>query len=229
MTMIQTRPSTAEERDNLRSTGTQRMKVLAVGAQKGGVGKSTSSLYLATRAAERLGGTPAEPAVGILDRDESKNLSRLLKRHPGLLGPGVVLLEGEELPAASSGLRLVVIDTPPGVSAVESLRAAHLLVVPVLPEEQGVLNLVEYLKNIEAQRITLSPNIRLLALLPTMVQRRLTLHRLLLEQIDIIGAAHKPRLPVLPPVPRRSKIAEYDLSAPEYDAASEELFTHAFL
>lgn len=205
------------------------MKVLAVGAQKGGVGKSTSSLYLATRAAERLGGTTEEPVVGILDRDESKNLSRLLKRHPGLLGPGVVLLEGEELPPASSGLRLVVIDTPPGVSAVESLRAAHLLVVPVLPEEQGVLNLVEYLKNIEAQRITLSPNIRLLALLPTMVQRRLTLHRLLLEQIEIIGAAHKPTLPVLPPVPRRSKIAEYDLSTPEYDAAAEELFTHAFL
>ena len=229
MTLIQTRRPPTEERHNPSTIGIQKMKVLAVGAQKGGVGKSTSSLYLATRAAERLGGTTKDPVVGILDRDESKNLSRLLGRHPGLLGPGVVLLEGEELPPTSSGLRLVVIDTPPGVSAVESLRAAHLLVVPVLPEEQGVLNLVEYLKNIEAQRITLSPNIRLLALLPTMVQRRLTLHRLLLEQIDIIGAAHKPTLPVLPPVPRRSKIAEYDLSMPEYDAAAEELFKHAFL
>ncbi len=36
---------------------TRRMKVLAVGSQKGGAAKSTTSLYLATRFAEYLGGT----------------------------------------------------------------------------------------------------------------------------------------------------------------------------
>ena len=63
------------------------------------------------------------------------------------------LLEGTEVPAAAEGHRLVLIDTPPGLSAIDSLREADLLVVPVLPEEQGVANLVRYLRLIEGQRI----------------------------------------------------------------------------
>ncbi len=202
------------------------MKVLAVGSQKGGVSKSTSALYLATRAAEHLGGTAARPTVALLDRDESKNLTELVALRPDLLRPGVVLLKGEALPQVEEGYQFVVIDTPPGLSAIQSLQEAHLVLVPVHPEDQGVANLVKYLRNIEAQRITVSPAMRLVALLPAMVERTV-LHRQRLEDIAHLARRHRPPLAVLTPVPRRARIASYDLDAPEYDLPAKELFTHA--
>jgi cellulose biosynthesis protein BcsQ len=204
------------------------MKVLAIGSQKGGVSKSTSALYLATRAAEYFGGTAERPAVGILDRDESKNLTELVHLHPDLLRPGVVLLEGNDRLYSDRGLKLVIIDTPPGLSAIQSLKESHLVLVPVHPEDQGVANLVKYLRNIEAQRVTVSPSMRLVALLPAMVERTV-LHRERLEDIRQIAARHRPPLLVLPPVPRRARIATFDLNAPDYDAPAKELFAHAFI
>jgi cellulose biosynthesis protein BcsQ len=204
------------------------MKVLAVGAAKGGVSKSTTTLYLATRAAALSGGSAARPTVGIIDRDESKNLTELLHLRPELLRPGVCLLPGETLPPGDTSLQLVVIDTPPGLSAIQSLREAHLVLVPVHPEDQGVANLVRYLRSIEAQRLTVSPGMRLVALLPAMVERTV-LHRERLTDIHTIASRHVPPLPVLPPVPRRARIAAYDLDAPEYDAPAQELFAHGLL
>lgn len=204
------------------------MKVLAVGSQKGGVGKSTATLYTATRAAQRLGSTAARPCVAIIDRDESKNLTELLRLRPELLRPGVVLLDGEELPAARAGFQLVVLDTPPGLSAIQSLKESDLVLVPVHPEDQGVANLVKYLRSIEGQRLTVSPSLRLLALLPSMVERTV-LQRERLEDIRRIAARSRPPLLVLPPVPRRARIAAFDLDAPDYDAPTEEIFAHAHI
>lgn len=202
------------------------MKVLAVGSQKGGVGKSTSTLYVATRAAEQLGSTERRPLVAVVDRDESKNLTELVRLRPELLRPGVVLLEGEALPAPNAGFGLVLIDTPPGLSAIQSLKEADLVLIPVHPEDQGVANLVKYLRSIEGQRLTVSPGLRLLALLPSMVERTV-LQRERLEDIRRIAARHRPPLLVLPSVPRRARIAAFDLAAPEYDAPTQEIFAHA--
>jgi cellulose biosynthesis protein BcsQ len=204
------------------------MKVLAVGSQKGGVSKSTTALYLATHAAAISGGTARKPTVGILDRDESKNLTELLRLRPELLREGVVLLKGDALPAAAVGLQLVVIDTPPGLSAIQSLRESHLVLVPVHPEDQGVVNLVKYLRGIEAQRLTVSPGMRLVALLPAMVERTV-LHRQRLADIKEIAAQYRPPLTVLSPVPRRARIALYDLNAPEYAVPARELFDHGLI
>jgi cellulose biosynthesis protein BcsQ len=203
------------------------MRVLAIGAQKGGCGKTTSSLYLATRAAERLGGTRDNPAVALIDRDESKNLSILLREYPELVRPGVVFLAGEDLPPESTGIPLIIIDTPPGLSAIKSLREAHYILVPVLPELQGVLNLTRYLQNIEAQRLAVSPSMRLLALLPARVQPRALSDRQRLADIAAIAAQQRPPLVVLSPVPQREAIKRYDLDTPEYDAPARELFHHA--
>ncbi|MDP9380538.1 MAG: ParA family protein [Chloroflexota bacterium] len=207
--------------------GMRRMKVLAVGSQKGGAAKSTTSLYLATRFAEYMGGTQECPIVGLLDRDgTSKNLSEMLRLHPEMVRPGVTILDGEDLPEQSSGLRLVVIDTPPGLAAIDSLRSADLLVVPVIPSEQGVVNLVQYLRNIKGQRVSVSPHMRLLALLPSAV-RNTRLHREVLDAIKDIAGSYDPPLPVLPPIPQRTAIEEWNLDAREYDAAAKELFEYA--
>jgi cellulose biosynthesis protein BcsQ len=203
------------------------MKVLAVGAQKGGVGKTTSSLYLAARAAEVLGGDAHRPVVGLLDRDETKGLSELLALRPELLPTGVLLLEGEALPVRPSDLQLVIIDTPPGYTAISSLREADLIVVPVLPEDIGIANLIKYLQGIENNRVLISPQMRLVALLPTLVDLRTSLHRRRLAEVLQIAAEHRPPLAVLTAVPRRTRIAAYDLRATDYDTPAQELFAHA--
>ncbi len=201
------------------------MRVLAVGSAKGGVSKTTSALYLAVRAATALGAREGDRAVAIVDRDESRNLTRLLAMRPELRWPGVDLVDGADLPRA---YQLVVIDTPPGLSAIPSLKEADGVLVPVLPEDQGVTNLLLYLRDIDNQRITVSPRLQLLALLPAMVQRTV-LHRERIEDIKDIAAAHRPPLLVLPPVPWRARISNFDLAAPEYDAPAQELFDHAKL
>ncbi|HEY8741970.1 MAG TPA: ParA family protein, partial [Chloroflexota bacterium] len=142
-----------------------------MGSQKGGVGKSTATLYVATRAAAYLGSTGTRPLVAMVDRDESKNLTELVRLRPELVRPGVVLLEGEDLPSQEAGFALLLIDTPPGLSAIQSLQEADLVLVPVHPEDQGVANLIKYLRSIEGQRLTVSPSLRLLALLPSMLER----------------------------------------------------------
>ena len=200
--------------------------ILAVAAGKGGVGKTTSALYIAAQAARLLGGTKDEPAVGIIDRDESRNLTKRLQLEPDLLRAGVVALPGEELPPDDCDLDLVVLDTPPGHLSLDSLRQAQLVVVPVLPETNGVITLTEYLDNLELHRITVSPDMRLVALLPTMMMRTLT-HAQRLEDIRAIAAHHRPPLTMLTPVPRRTRIEGLDLDAPEYEAPAKELFAHA--
>jgi cellulose biosynthesis protein BcsQ len=200
------------------------MRVLAVGAQKGGVGKTTTSLYLSARAARLLASTDERPLVALLDRDESKNLTMLLRMQPELLQPGIVLLDGEALPPVSAGFQLVIIDTPPGVSAMASLQQADLVLVPVQPEPQGIANLQLYLRNIDRYRRRVSPNLRLLALLPSMLKRT-TLQRNGLAAIEEIAISYNPPLIVLPAVPERARIASYDLGAPEFDPVAEEVFT----
>jgi cellulose biosynthesis protein BcsQ len=202
------------------------MKVLAVGSAKGGVGKSTTVLYLATRAAEALGGTRENPAVCILDRDESKNLTRLLARLPDRVRPGVVVVPGDELPPESAGLPLCIIDTPPGLSAVRSLREAQLIVAPVRTELQSIINMAEYLRMLETQRLVVSPGMRLLALLPTMVQRRVS-DRQRLADIRAIATHQHPPLLVLPPVADREDVKLYRLDSPEYDAIAKEVLARA--
>lgn len=202
------------------------MRVLAVGAQKGGVGKTTSAIYLAARAAELFGGTADRVVVGLIDRDESQNLTTLFRMRPEILPPGVVLFKGPELPR-DIGLEMVIIDTPPGLSAIDSLKEANLVVIPVLPEEQGVNNFAVYLRNIDRYSLMTNPTMRLVAALPTMVEARSSMHKALLPVVERVAQEHQPPLAMLPAVPRRSQIRDVDLRAPFYDEPAKELWSHA--
>jgi len=213
-------PAILVSHDGVGSVG---MQVLAVGSQKGGVGKTTSTLYLAAHAAAWYAARGLAGAVAIIDRDETQNLRTQVARRPGLLAPGVDLLDGTDLPAADAGYRLVLIDTPPGNTAIGSLHQAHLVLVPVHPSEAGLANLQTYLRHIEAQRLVLAPRLRLLALLPTMVERTV-LQRDMLKVIEHIAGDHEPPLRMLSSVPRRAAIADFNYRSPEYRKVAEEVF-----
>src|SRR5207248_1915380 len=185
-----------------------------------------SSLYFATRLAEALGGTRGQPVVGLVDRDENRNLSLLLKAEPELLRPGVALLNGVPSGRAAGNLRVVIVDTPPGHTAIKALREAQLIVVPVIPSGQSVLALGEYLRNLEHHRVVGHAGLRLLALLPTMV-RNTTAHRQRLADLQAIAVAQRPPLLILPAIAQRTRIEEHDLDAPEYDVPAQEVLTHA--
>lgn len=201
------------------------MRVLAIGSAKGGVGKSTSTIYLAARAAEHLGSTAERPLVAMLDRDESKHLTKLHTMRPDLHRTGVALIPGETLPNPSDDYVLVIIDTPPGLSALPSLREADLVLVPCQPTDMGVNSLVEYLDSIEEQRLIVSPGMRLIALLPTMVKNT-RLHTTRLQDIRAIATHQRPPLLVLPPIPDHVAVALPNLDSHEYDAVAKELFGH---
>ena len=84
------------------------MKIMAIGAEKGGVGKSTTTLYLAARAAERLGSNAAHPTVAIVDRDRDQHLSGLWRRRSDVRRDSIILMPDTALPRPESGIELVV-------------------------------------------------------------------------------------------------------------------------
>jgi cellulose biosynthesis protein BcsQ len=202
------------------------LNVLAVSAQKGGVGKTTTVLYAANHIARLLGG--AVPVVGIIDRDETRNLSKLVAAGLTALEPGVVLLPDYHVPREHPSLRLVILDTPPGYMAIRSLEEANLVAIPALPENNGIVNLVDYLKLLDDAKISVNPRMRLVAVLPTMVMHN-GLHAERLSDIRAIAGRQRPPLLVLDPIPRRAAIMRYDMDSPEYAAVAAALVAHGGL
>lgn len=110
------------------------MKVFAVVNQKGGIGKTTGAMSLAT-GLEADGYGP----VAIVDVDPQKSADKLLTRRPEET-PGFLSCLHEELPALvrklkASGFNAVVIDTPPNVDAAPqaALEVADYALIPMMP------------------------------------------------------------------------------------------------
>ena len=201
------------------------MNVLAIAAQKGGVGKTTTTIYTANYAAQMLEATSERPLIGIIDREETGNLTKLVQIGEVRLAPGVELLPGYDVPHNHPTLRLVVVDTPPGYMAIKSLEEANLVTIPAIPESNGIVNLIDYLKLLDDAKVSVNPRMRLVAVLPTMVMNN-GLHRQRLEEIKAIAGRRQPPLVVLDAIPRRINIARYELSS-EYAAATREMIRHA--
>ncbi|UQN10666.1 ParA family protein [Deinococcus sp. QL22] len=129
------------------------MKTIAILSLKGGVGKTTTSLYLATVAAQ------AGQAVTIVDADSEHSAHRWAA-HAQL---PFEVIQGEpdrlarQVKAAQAGGRTVIIDTPPN-SRELLLRAgglADIALVPVAPTGLEVDRLrptLELLADLQAQR-----------------------------------------------------------------------------
>lgn len=213
--------------DGRRTEDTRRaMKVVAIGSEKGGVGKSTTTLYLAAWSAAKLGRRDGRPRVAIVDRDHSRWLShqwRLLAYKD--IGD-ILLLPDTRLPAAGSGIDLVLIDTPPGADALRSLEEADAIIVPTPPNDWGVDALATYLRTVDTSTTTTGSRTRIVAVLPTFVESRRRTHKQRLSEIEAIAARHRPPLMILPYVRRLAEVEEKDLRSTEYDAAAKELSRH---
>jgi len=206
---------------------------IAVSAWKGGVGKSTTSIYLAAL----LAGHGDGARVALVDRDASRNLTAMVEQRPDLrdelVARGVDLIAGEDLPPGRAAFRYIVIDTPPGDGAIASLRDATLVVLPVKPEDQSIGNFVKHLEQLDDARLAVSPHMRLLAALPTMVWRTgrslVRQHQDHLDNIAVIAARRRPPLPVLPYIPLSTRVMNFDLDAPEYRPVAKEILRHVAL
>jgi chromosome partitioning protein len=113
-------------------------KVIAILNQKGGVGKTTLAVHLATALARK------KRAVILLDADpQGSALDWAAARHGDPLFPVVGLPKSsihKELPALAASYELVIIDGPPRVYDVarSAIMAADLVLVPVQPSPYDV-------------------------------------------------------------------------------------------
>lgn len=108
-------------------------KIVAILAEKGGVGKTTLALTLAVAATE------AGRKTAVLDLDPQATAAKWTDRREAEL-PWVVTTPASRLDAAigtatKEGVDFIVIDTPPhaGADAVEAARRSDLVLIPVEP------------------------------------------------------------------------------------------------
>ncbi len=110
------------------------MLIVAVASQKGGSGKTTLAGHLAVEA-EKSGAGP----VALIDTDPQGSLSQWwnarVEKSPAFAKAGVSELESALQRLKQSGIRMVVIDTPPAVTDTIShiISYADLVVVPTRP------------------------------------------------------------------------------------------------
>lgn len=97
---------------------------------------------------------------------------------PPFDGPGQFALR-DALTEVAADYDLVLLDCPPHVMlcAWSALVAADAVVVPAQLEDFGVQGVSAVLDAIDECRATVNPGLRLLGILPTMFDRRLTIHQ----------------------------------------------------
>lgn len=112
------------------------MKIIAIAAQKGGVGKTTLTRALSVEASKTA-------RVAVIDTDPQGSLSRWFNERkaetPHFLACDIAHLR-KQLNAVGYGLDYVFIDTPPTSSAIVAsvIRCADLVIVPTLPTQDDL-------------------------------------------------------------------------------------------
>lgn len=109
------------------------LQVVAIIAEKGGVGKTTLALTLAVAAVE------SGRKVAVLDVDTQATAANWTDRReaefPWVVATPAARLDAALTAAKVQGVDFIVIDTPPhaGADGVEAVRRANLVLVPVEP------------------------------------------------------------------------------------------------
>jgi chromosome partitioning protein len=127
------------------------MKTIVLASRKGGAGKTTLAVHLATEA-DRAGAGP----VAIIDADPMEGMSawfadRKLDGGPQLMDVTKVGLKAGLQAAERGGVSLVFIDTPPaatdGIQAI--ISACDLAIIPVVPSPNDLRAIGETLELVE--------------------------------------------------------------------------------
>lgn len=211
------------------------MKTISVLCQKGGVGKSASTLALAA------GFHDDGKRVLILDMDKQSNMSfacGCMNQKPSLrdvikgradirdaivsspvgdIVPSDVFLSDEDLVSPSEIMHILkavsrrydvaVIDCPPslGTIVVAALVASDYAVIPTQPNAFGYQGAKETLETVEALR-SKGQAVQIAGILPTMVNPRTNIHKQFLSVLADLAAKHGTRL--FDPIRSSTAIAE---------------------
>ena len=195
----------------------QPMKIIAVLAQKGGVGKTTVTIEVAVAA--HMAGL----AVGIIDLDPQgtaakwgdRRLQRENDDSPSVIGGQASRLAVLLDVARNNGTDLVILDTPPHAEAV-ALQAAKVSDLILIPTRAGGFDLEAIQTTLEMSELAKRPAHVLINAVPTNRQH--------LGDKALAGLQER-RIPVVPVMwMERAAFADLgadDLAAPERDPASK--------
>ena len=198
--------------------------VVAVAHNKGGVGKTTSTLIIARHLSQRL-------RVELVDLDETRYLREavysLSRTGSATVGPRLWLREKGARPADC-----VLVDSPPARSA--NTRAALIMadyvLIPAPPEPMAVMAMqlmLDVVEEVRADRQGGNPYLQVLGVVPTMYDRRWPEHTGWLEQMK--HACQERGVKVFPAIPRKQSIMLMSMAGQDYApvaAAIEKLVRH---
>lgn len=120
---------------------------------------------------------------------------------------GAPMVLRERLAAVRSGYDVVIIDCAPnlGLVTINALTAADLLIVPCQAEPHSILGLQHLNETVAKVRSRTNPGLRMLGVVPTMYNNRLSQDQASLEELNAMWSASTT---VYEPVPRATVYAQ---------------------
>lgn len=143
------------------------MRILAIGGQKGGSGKTTASVAIAVEMVRR------GLRVVLVDADPQRSAStwgelaaETGRAAPTVIAMGATMHRPDQLPALSAAYDVAVIDLPPRLDAVQrsALMASDMVVLPVGPSPTETWAVSASLELVEEAR-TVRPDLRAVLML----------------------------------------------------------------
>jgi chromosome partitioning protein len=190
--------------------------VVAIAHNKGGVGKTTSTLALGRLLSRRL-------RVEMVDMDDTRYLREMVRamssRGDFRLSPRLWLRDGEPSPAD-----VVLLDSAParGHSTRTALLLADHVLVPAPPEPMGLLGLqfmFDVIEQVRSDPQEGNPFLQILGVQPTLFDQRWPNHRGWIDEMQAL--CHERGVRMFPPIPRRQSYTSLSIAGHDYIPAAE--------